>query len=231
MVVLKCSPLFTPLFGPIKLSSNVKELIKLNSRHITTRPQVSFDFWTAKQLSSKLNISEFDWKSLQNYSARAHLHWKNFLLVSVLWLGLVVTKHKSVTSNWMSVEVAIEEDFSWLQSSFHHQFRVVVYWVELRWTCYPLSVQVDSHQRASVVSNDNTVWVLHWNNFENKSVPQVFGLLRVAYQKLNYTVHHPGSVTFAGMNAGSQYHRLSNRNFMRIRTKVRHNEHVDIVTC
>ena len=58
-VALKCRPALTPLLGPMKLPSRVNEFIRLNSRHITTLLQVSFDFWIAKQLSSKLNISEF----------------------------------------------------------------------------------------------------------------------------------------------------------------------------
>lgn len=65
MVELKCIPAWTPLFGPRKLLSSVNELIRLNSFHMTMRPQVSLDFWIAKQQSSKLNISDYDWNNLQ----------------------------------------------------------------------------------------------------------------------------------------------------------------------
>ena len=65
--MLKCDPLLTPLFGPKKLISKVKELNRLNSLHITILAQVSFDFYTAKQQSSKLNISEFSLNSLQQF--------------------------------------------------------------------------------------------------------------------------------------------------------------------
>ena len=98
--------MFAPLFGPMKLTSSVNEFIKLNSRHITTRPQVSFDFWIAKQQSSKLNISEFWLKSLnysQSYKPMSliayYLHGENLFFVAVLRLWLVVSKHEHVFSN------------------------------------------------------------------------------------------------------------------------------------
>jgi hypothetical protein len=69
-VALKWRPALTPLLGPMKLPSRVKELIRLNSRHITTLPQVSFDFWIAKQQSSKLNISEFSLNNLQGFKKK-----------------------------------------------------------------------------------------------------------------------------------------------------------------
>ena len=49
--VLKWRLLKTPLFGPRNEASKVYELTKLNSLCITTLPQVSLDFYIAKQQS------------------------------------------------------------------------------------------------------------------------------------------------------------------------------------
>jgi hypothetical protein len=78
------------------------------------------------------------------------------------------------------MHVAVEENFSRLQSSFHHELRVVVDGVELGRARHPLTVQIDSHERAPIVTNDNTIWVLHWDNFENKGIPKKLGLLTIA---------------------------------------------------
>jgi len=87
----------------MKLPSRVKEFIRLNSRHITTLPQVSFDFWIAKQQSSKLNISEFSLNNLQQFkkegTAVKFLHRENFLFISVLGLWLIISKHEHVFAN------------------------------------------------------------------------------------------------------------------------------------
>jgi len=78
------------------------------------------------------------------------------------------------------VHVAVEENLSRLQSSFHHELRVVVDGVELGRARYPLAVQIDSHERAPIVTNDYTIRVLHRDNFENKGVPKKLGLLTIA---------------------------------------------------
>jgi len=86
-VALKCRPALTPLLGPMKLPSRVNEFIRLNSRHITTRLQVSFDFWIAKQLSSKLNMSEFSLYNLQQSSTDQTYIGKIFSLLRSCGFG------------------------------------------------------------------------------------------------------------------------------------------------
>lgn len=48
-----------PLVGPQKEHSNVKLLMRLNSRHITTRAVDSLAFWTTKLQFVKLKCSVF----------------------------------------------------------------------------------------------------------------------------------------------------------------------------
>jgi len=49
-----------------------------------------------------------------------YLHGKYFFLVSILWFWLVVAEHEDISSNRMSVEIAVEEYVTRLQCSFHH---------------------------------------------------------------------------------------------------------------
>jgi len=110
---------------------------------------------------------------------RLEQQWEEFVLVPVLGLWLVVSEHKGVTPDRVSVHVDVKENFSRLQSAFHHQLRVIVDWVELGRAGDPLPIQVHSHKRASVVSNNDTIWILHGDNLKNKSVSKKFRVLAV----------------------------------------------------
>jgi hypothetical protein len=106
----------------------------------------------AKQQSSKLNISEFWLKSLKSKEEVTHifewamdLHWENFLFVSVLRFRLVVSEHKHVSTDRMSMHITIEKYISGLKCPLHHELCVVVYWVKLARTSNPLSVKICAH--------------------------------------------------------------------------------------
>lgn len=83
---------------------------------MTWRAQVSLDFYTAKLLSSKLNMSSFYWNNLQGYESLdvfdKNLHGEDLFFIPVCSLWLVITKDKGVTADGVSVEVTKEEYFA-----------------------------------------------------------------------------------------------------------------------
>ena len=68
------------------------------------------------------------------------------------------------------MEVAEEKDITALQSTLHHQLRMVIDRVEFAGRADPLPVQVLAHERAAIVTNDDAIRVQHWYDFENKGV-------------------------------------------------------------
>lgn len=129
------------------------------------------------------------------------------------------------------MHVTVKVNFPRFQGAFHHQFGVIVNRIQFRRTCNPLPIQVHSHQRASIVSHNDTVWILHWNDLKYKRVSQVFGYIGVSYQKLNHPIHYVRGVGLARMHSWSEDDRFPYCNFNRIRCKVRNNQHVDIISC
>ena len=100
-----------------------------------------------------------------------NLHWEYFLFVALVRLDLIVTEHEDVAACRMTVEVTEEENVTGFECAFHHLLRVVVYWVEFARGSYPLSVEILAHKRASVVANDDAIWVEHRHNLKDKGVP------------------------------------------------------------
>ena len=99
------------------------------------------------------------------------------------------------------MHITVEENITRLKRAFHHQFCVVVDGVELGRAAHPLPVQIDSHQRAPVIADNDSIRVLHGNNLEDKSVAQKLGLLRITNQKLDHAIHHPRGVRFARVHS------------------------------
>lgn len=89
------------------------------------------------------------------------------------------------------MHVAVEKYVSRFKRSFHHQFSVIINRVELARATHPLSVKVRTHERTSVVADNNSIWVLHRDYFENKSVAKELSVGVFPDQKVYDTVHDP----------------------------------------
>lgn len=127
------------------------------------------------------------------------------------------------------MHVAIKENLAALKRPLHHQLCVVVLGEELTRTTNPLSVHICSHQAASVVAHDHTVWILHRYYFEYESVSQELCLLWITDQEINYAIHHPARISFARVHSCRQDCRLPNCYILGVGGKVRDNKHVNIV--
>ena len=74
----------------------------------------------------------------------------------------------------------------------------------------PLSVKVQTVQRASLVSVDNTICIEHGNNLEYEVIPQEFSLEAALLQEeLNSALHHVRTYSLARVRSGCEYYRLS----------------------
>lgn len=123
-----------------------------------------------------------------------YLHRKYFLFVAVHRLRLIIAEHEGVTPNRVPMHITVKEDLSRLECPLHHQLRVVVNREILGRTSDPLPIQIDAHQRASVISNDHTIRILHRHDFEYESISQEFGVGVIRDQEFDDTVHHPRRV-------------------------------------
>ena len=75
---------------------------------------------------------------------------------------------------------------------------VVDGWMENFGGCFPSTIQVTARQRAPIVAIDDAVWVQHWNNFEDKVLPQQLRLYRVRRSKeVESSFHHPRANGFS----------------------------------
>lgn len=101
-----------------------------------------------------------------------YLHWKYFLFVALVGLSLVVAEHKNVTPCGMTMKITEKEYVTAFQGSFHHEFEVIIDWVELARGSDILSIQILPHKRATIVTNDDTVWIEHGNHLEDKGASQ-----------------------------------------------------------
>ena len=54
-------------------------------------------------------------------------------------------------------------------------------------------------------------------------------MLIIANQEIDHAVHHPRSITLARVDAGGKNDRLSHSDVHRVRQKVCHDEHIDVV--
>lgn len=68
------------------------------------------------------------------------------------------------------MEIAEEEDLARFLRLFHHQFCVVVYWIQLGARAYPLPVQVLADKRAPIVADDDAVRIEHRYDLEHERV-------------------------------------------------------------
>ena len=82
----------------------------------------------------------------------------------------MVTVHEDVAPGRMAVEVTEEEYLARLLRLFHHQFRMIIDWIEFGAGAYPLSVQVLAHQRTPIIANDDAVGIQHRYDLEHEGV-------------------------------------------------------------
>ena len=68
------------------------------------------------------------------------------------------------------MNIAIEQNVSTFKGLSHHHFSRAVFGTGLHARSYPLSIQIKTAKRRSIVTDQNPIWVEHWNDFEHKIV-------------------------------------------------------------
>lgn len=114
------------------------------------------------------------------------------------------------------MHITVKEYFSTLERTLHHELGMIVHWEEFTGAADPLAVHVGTHKTTSVIANDDSVWILHGNNFEDKCVSEQFGLWIIADQEFDHAVHHPTRIRFSWVNSGSENSCFSNGYILRI---------------
>ena len=101
----------------------------------------------------------------------------------------------------MTVDVTEEGNSSGVKSFDNHGPSGVDLGVVLIRRVLPLSVKIVSSNRAAVVANDDSIWIEHWDNFENKLVSELLSVRIIADKELNNSFHNETCVTFTRMHS------------------------------
>ena len=104
----------------------------------------------------------------------------------------------------MSVVVTVEEDISWILCLSHHNLGGEILWALFHWGTLPLTVQIEAWEWASVISNDDTVRIQHWDHFENEVISQVASTLILRNKIFECPVHHVRGLALSWMNSWRQ---------------------------
>ena len=109
------------------------------------------------------------------FATLAHHIRKNPLSISLFfWKWIITPVYKSILSPWMAMKIAIKCKLPRFYSLTHHLFNSHYLGIMTHIWSNPLTIQISSWQAASIITDDDTIWVQHWNDFENISISQKF---------------------------------------------------------
>lgn len=83
-------------------------------------------------------------------------------------LSILTPVQEQILLPWVSMYVHKQEHFSALEGFLYHFLHSVDLCRLLRCRVQPLSVQVKPRQWTSIVANDDTIRIQHWNYLENE---------------------------------------------------------------
>ena len=84
----------------------------------------------------------------------------------------------------------------------HHALTVPDRWMKCLVGYLPSAIKIATGQTAPVVTVDNTVWVEHWHDLEDKVLPQHPRLVVIRVGKEGeHTSHHPRAYSFPRVHA------------------------------
>ena len=102
---------------------------------------------------------------------------KDSLFEFSLFLIVITAVHEGVLSPGMSMKIAIENDVPRLKCLPNHHFDSLNFGKQANTWSNPLAIQVTSRETASIVTNNNSIWIEHRYDLENISLPQGLGSL------------------------------------------------------
>lgn len=86
------------------------------------------------------------------------------------------------------MNVTVEENVARLQRLTHHHFCCAVLGALLHARRNPLTIEIVTAERGTVVADDYTVWVQHGNDLEHEVVTQVLGVVIITDEELQNTL-------------------------------------------
>ena len=115
-------------------------------------------------------------------------------------LFYVIAIHENIFSTGVTMQIAVENYFSFLYKRSNQFFDSWVYWMQNFWGSFPPTIQILSCQWASIISINHTIRIQNRHYFKYKMISQCFSFRSVADQEFNHTLHHPRRVTFSRMH-------------------------------
>jgi hypothetical protein len=120
--------------------------------------------WFSCLLNNEITISE-----TKMLSVATKQEWEYPLFKPVSFL-IWATIHKQIFLPWVSMKITEEQDISTFKSLSHHHFDWVIFRIHFWAWGNPLTIQVLSWKRASIVSYYYSIWIEHGYNFKHKIV-------------------------------------------------------------
>ena len=130
----------------------------------------------------------------------------------------------------MTMDVTVEKNISAFKRFSHHHFSGAVFWELFHTWSNPLSIEISTTQRCPIITNNDTIWIEHRNDFEYKIISKVFGYFFVGNKELQYSFNNEGSITLSRMNSRSNDNRSTNSYFFWTRAEVSNDCHFAIIT-
>jgi hypothetical protein len=124
----------------------------------------------------------------------------------LLWrLWIVTTIHENRLSAGVAVEITKHNQLSFLCKLLKKLFRIVYARMEYLGRGLPSSIQIASCKGTSVVTVNDTIWIEHWDDFENKVLSQILSLIiSFVSQEFYGALHHPRAYAFTWMDSCGQ---------------------------
>jgi len=88
-----------------------------------------------------------------------------------------------------------------------------------------------TYQTASVVTNNNAIWIEHRYYLEDESVAEELSRWVISDEEVDDTVHHVRSIRLARVHSARQDHGLPNSNVDRVAKEIGHNKHIDFISA
>ena len=94
-----------------------------------------------------------------------------------------------------------------------------------------MAIHVETIDAGTGVSDNYSVDIYHWDNFEDVAGTQIFCLFIVAKQKVENTFHHKAAASFCGMDPSGQNDSFSFLNLVFGRTEICNDEELAVVAA
>ena len=148
------------------------------------------------------------------------------LLYSPVVLPSTVAVAEDVLLSGVAVQIKHKEDLAVILEALDHVLESISCGLHLARRVDPTPVDVHSSQVTAGVSVDDSIWVEHGHDLEDKVVSEDFGVQTGACEIVQNAFHHPRGSGFARMNPRTNDNTFPILNGLRVRLESSDDEHV-----